>query len=100
MTPSAATSRPSTLPDTTILPVTFNAPVAAVPVVTILCEPNCGSILVPAMAADALTSALTIVPSAIFAEFIAESAILAVVIFKSLTLAVVTAMSCIRLVLI
>ena len=40
-----------------------------VPVVAIFCEPKSGEILVPAIAADALTSALTIVPSAIALDF-------------------------------
>ena len=37
------------------------------PVVKICCEPKSGEILVPAIAAEALMSALTIVPSNIFA---------------------------------
>ena len=49
--PSADTSLPST-----------------VPLVTMFCEPKLGLIFVPAIAAEALTSALTIVPSAILAD--------------------------------
>ena len=44
-----------------------------VPVVAIFCEPKSGATLVPAIAADALTSALTIVPSVILALVIAPS---------------------------
>ena len=40
------------------------------------CVPNAGLILVPAIAADALTSALTIVPSAMSPETIVPSAII------------------------
>ena len=40
------------------------------PVVVIFCEPKSGAILVPAIAAEAFTSASTIVPSSIFAEVI------------------------------
>ena len=71
--PSADTSLPST-----------------VPVVAIFCEPKSGAIFVPAIAADAFTSALTIAPSAIFADVTALSAILAVVTLLSAILAVVT----------
>ena len=56
-------STPSTCPDTLIFPVTVKAPVAAVPVVAIFCDPKLGAILVPAIAADALTSALSICPA-------------------------------------
>ena len=42
-----------------MFPVTVAAPVAAVPLVTIFCEPKLGAIFVPAIAADALTSLLT-----------------------------------------
>ena len=62
---SVATSIPSTVPDTVMLPVTVRAPVAAVPDVDTFCDPKSGLIFVPAIAADALTSALTIVPSTI-----------------------------------
>jgi hypothetical protein len=44
-----------------------------VPVVAIFCEPKSGEILVPAIAADAFMSALTIVPSTILALVIAPS---------------------------
>ena len=64
--PSADTSLPST-----------------VPVVAIFCEPKSGAIFVPAIAADAFISALTIVPSAILADVICESAICAVSILPS-----------------
>ena len=57
--PSAATSLPSTVPETAMFPVTVAAPVAAVPLVTIFCEPKLGAIFVPAIAADVLTSLLT-----------------------------------------
>ena len=40
---------------------------AIVPVVAMFCEPKSGLIFVPAIAADALISAFTIVPSTIFA---------------------------------
>ena len=56
-----------------MFPVTPKLPVAPVPVVTMFCEPKLGDTLVPAMAADALTSALTIDPSTIFAELTIES---------------------------
>ena len=42
-----------------MFPVTEEAPVAAVPLVTIFCDPKLGSTLVPAIAADALISLLT-----------------------------------------
>ena len=44
-----------------------------VPVVAIFCEPKSGATLVPAIAADAFTSALTIAPSTILALVIAPS---------------------------
>ena len=71
--PSVATSLPSTVPDTPMLPVTVRAPVAAVPVVDTFCDPNAGVTLVPAIAADALMSVLTIVPSSILPLVIAPS---------------------------
>ena len=66
-----------------MLPVTVRAPVAAVPDVDKFCEPNAGVTFVPAIAADALISALTIAPSAILADVICESAICAVSILPS-----------------
>ena len=62
--PSAETSLPSTVPPTTMFPV-----------VVITWDPKLGDILVPAIAALAFTSVLTIAPSAIFTLVIAESAI-------------------------
>ena len=49
---------------------------STVPVVAIFCEPKSGLILVPAIAADAFISALTIVPSVILTLVIAPSFIL------------------------
>ena len=48
-----------------MFPVTPKLPVAPVPVVTIFCEPKLGLILVPSIAAEAFTLALTIVLLAI-----------------------------------
>ena len=57
--PSAATSLPSTVPETAMFPVTVAAPEARVPVVDTFCDPKSGLIFVPAIAADVLTSLLT-----------------------------------------
>ena len=46
-----------------------------VPVVAIFCDPKFGSTFVPSIAAVALTSTLTIVPSFILAEVILPSSI-------------------------
>ena len=78
LVPSAATSLPSTVPDTTTLPVTVSAPVAAVPVVDTFCDPNDGVTLVPSIAADAFISLLTIVPFKILALVTLASFIAAV----------------------
>ena len=89
--PSAATSLPSTVPDTAMLPVTVRAPVAAVPVVDMFCAPNNGVTFVPAIPAVVLRSALVIVPSAIFADVHAVSAIFVVVTAELAISAVTTA---------
>jgi hypothetical protein len=63
-----------------MFPVTPKLPVAPVPVVTIFCEPKLGDTLVPAMAADALMSALTIVLFSILVLLTAPSFISVVLI--------------------
>ena len=62
-----------------MLPVTVSAPVAAVPDVDKFCDPNAGATLVPAIAAEALTSAFTIDPSTILADTTESDANLAAV---------------------
>ena len=73
--PSAATSLPSTVPETVIFPVTPKLPVAPVPVVTMFCEPKFGETLVPVIAAEAFMSASTIDPFSIFELLTAPSLI-------------------------
>ena len=60
-----------------MFPVTVVTPAASVPVVDTFCDPKSGLIFVPAIAADALISALTIVPSSISPDTIVPSAIIA-----------------------
>ena len=56
-------------PSTSKLPViAVPPPIPRPPVVVIFCEPKCGSTLVPAIAALAFISALTIVPSRIIVD--------------------------------
>ena len=82
---------PETEPGTQLVPFHFNSSLMfGEPTLTFDRSSSSTSSLLPSIAAEALMSALTIVPSAILAVVTEESAILAVVTFASAILAVVT----------
>ena len=83
---------PETEPGTQLVPFHFNSSFSdGFGALTLDRSSSSASSLLPAIAAERLMSALTIVPSAILADVIAESAILAVVTASSVISAVLIA---------